>query len=171
MLVSSIKIPLRLAPLTICLIAFVSALAVHNSADCAVSVSTGDRPNQGGSEGSIAPSPVTSEIIGTNRFVVGFSFRNFDLKKISPYFSVKIQNSGNPSFHPRENHHVYSGIMLMGLGKLTHKRYLKTIGTVLIVDDLIEHVFDVDSALGFMANSIDHDAYVRITSLADGLFR
>ncbi len=154
-----------------CIIAFVSALAIDNRADGAVAISVSGGPNHGDSRGSIAPSSIATKIIGTNRFVVGFSFRHFSLKNISPYFSVKIQNSGNPAFQPRENHHVYSGIMLLGLGKLTHKRYLKTIGTVLIVDDLIEHVFNVDSALGFLANSIDHDAYVQITSMADGLFR
>jgi hypothetical protein len=171
MLLSSIKFPLRRALQIICAIAFITALFAPDNAISEVSIITSGAPNRGNPNGPNAPSSILpAKIIGTNRFVVGFAFRNFNPKKIYPYFSVDIQNSGNPTFHPRENHHVYSGIMLLGMGKLTHKRFLKTVGTVLIVDDMIEHVFNVQSALGFVADRIDHNAYAQITSMADKLF-
>jgi len=137
-------------------------------------------PNHSGSKvfntGKIkVPSSVISsipdKIVGSNRMVVGFSFRGFNFKKIYPYFSMDIKDAHNPSFHPIENHHLYSGLLLLSLGKITGKHYLRTIGTVLIVDDLVEHSFNVQSGLGYIANKIDHQLYAKITASADRLFR
>jgi hypothetical protein len=116
-------------------------------------------------------SSIPDKIVGSNRMVVGFTFRGFNFKKIYPYFSMDIKNAHNPSFHPIENHHLYSGLLLLGLGKITGKHYLRTIGTVLIVDDLVEHSFNVQSGLGFIANKIDHQLYAKITASADRLFK
>ena len=111
-----------------------------------------------------------AKIIGDNRFVTGLTFAGFNFKKICPYFSVDLKNAHNPSFHPIENHHLYSGLMLLTIGKLTNQKYLKTIGTVLMVDDLIEHCFNVESALHFTANHVDRPLYARLTKDADALF-
>jgi hypothetical protein len=171
MFYSRISPPLQKALQALCIISFFLALIMPDWADGAVSVTTGGRPDKVGSGGALAPlTSLPARIIGNNRLVVGFSFKGFNLKKISPYFSADIQDTGNPSFHAQENHHVYSGIILLGIGKLTHKRFLKTLGTVLIVDDLMEHTLNIKSALGFVADKIDHGAYVQITSGADGLF-
>lgn len=116
-------------------------------------------------------SSIPDKIVGSNRMVVGFSFRGFNFKKIYPYFSMDIKDAHNPSFHPIENHHLYSGLLLLSLGKITGKHYLRTIGTVLIVDDLVEHSFNVQSGLGFIADKIDHQLYAKITASADRLFK
>jgi hypothetical protein len=116
-------------------------------------------------------SSLPDKIVGSNSIVVGFSFRGFDFKKIYPYFSMDIKNPHNPSFHPLENHHLYSGLLILSLGKITGKHYLRTIGTVLIVDDLVEHSFNVKSALNFAIDKIDHRLYSQLTASADRLFR
>ena len=119
---------------------------------------------------TIIPQDLPAKIVANNRFVVGVTFANFNLKKIYPYFSVDVQNAHNPSFHPMENHHLYSGVMLLSLGKITHNRYLKTIGTVMIIDDMIEHSFNIESALHVTANHVNGPLYARLTKDADRLF-
>lgn len=111
-----------------------------------------------------------AKILGDNRFVTGLTFAGFNFKKIRPYFSVDLKNAHNPSFHPLENHHLYSGIVLLTLGKLTNQKYLKTIGIVLMVDDLIEHCFNVESALHFTANHVDRPLYAKLAKYGDALF-
>jgi hypothetical protein len=120
---------------------------------------------------SLIPADLPDKLVGNNRFVVGISFGGTDFKRIYPYFSVNIQNAHNPSFHPMENHHLYSGLLLLSLGKITHKRFLKTMGAMLIVDDLIEHGFNVKSALHFTANEIEPSAYAKLTKSADSIFK
>jgi hypothetical protein len=111
-----------------------------------------------------------AKILGDNRFVTGLTFGGFNFKKMRPYFSVDLKNAHNPSFHPLENHHLYDGILLLTLGKITKQKFLKTIGAVLIVDDLIEHSFNVESALHFTANHLDRPLYAKLTEDADKLF-
>lgn len=174
MLFSSFNPPFSRAIRILCGIAAVfSTLIPQSHANSVGSIDVDNRPrlsNSAKAISSIAAS-LPDKIVGNNRFIVGFTFSGFSLRKIYPYFSVDIKNARNPSFHPRENHHVYSGILLLGLGEMTHKRYLRTIGTVLMVDDLIEHVFNIKSALSFAADRIDHRDYSKITAAANGLFR
>jgi hypothetical protein len=114
---------------------------------------------------------VPNKIVGNNSVIVGISIHGFDLKNIYPYFSINIDNAHNPSFHPMENHHIYSGLLLLGIGDLTHKQYLRTIGKILIIDDLVEHCFNVKSGLNFAFSKINPRIYSKITGSADKLFK
>ena len=157
---------------TICkiLVVIVALTSSGFAANCSVVSIPQHRPINIDNSPSYHSASLPVKIIGSNSFITGITFRGFDLKKIYPYFSVDIANAHNPSFHPLENHHLYSGIMLLTLGKITHKHFLTTMGTVLIVDDLIEHSFNVVSALHYTANHVDGPLYAKLTQDGDALF-
>lgn len=88
-----------------------------------------------------------------NTFVIGVTIGlsehgrpQFD--KLRPYIRLDVKqaypNNIN-KFRLVENHHGYLGLCLLGLGVLVHSKTVKLAGNLLVVDDLAQHIFRIQS--------------------------
>jgi hypothetical protein len=87
-----------------------------------------------------------------------------DLSKISIFIRLHIDKSfPDPlnKFRPGEYHHGYLGLAFYGCGFVFKIRILRVIGGILFVDDLIQHVFRVDTPISLLNRSLWKYAFYR----------
>lgn len=85
-----------------------------------------------------------------NSLFIGITFRGINLKNTSVYLRANIDHS-TPThinkFRANESHHGYFGIYLIGLGVLTKQHFVCTVGEAVLIDDIIQHVFRINSPI------------------------
>jgi hypothetical protein len=90
----------------------------------------------------------------SNDFLIGIT-SNFH--SFQPYFNIKINKLGTSKeakFQALENHHLYWGSIVLLSGVMLKSKSAKRIGTLIVVDDLIQHTFRVESPLHLLNNTL-----------------
>lgn len=104
-----------------------------------------------------------------NEFYIGVTLSLANLRP-SPMIKVKINNDMYRNNHSFKKgwHHLYTGIICYALGKKTKNNWAKTIGGVILADDLIQHAFRVQSPLHLLNNELwRHSWYNQPTKFMD----
>ena len=94
-------------------------------------------------------------LANANSFKIGISTSNF--KDYHPYISLNITKTNTSKtsiFHIKENHHLYWGGILLGSGILLKSKSIKYLGGTIMVDDLIQHTFNIESPLHLLNNEL-----------------
>jgi len=98
-----------------------------------------------------------------------------DFSKSKPWARLNIytvNEAAEHKFRIQENHHLYLGILLTGIGQLTHNKPLKTLGGIIVFDDLVQHVFKVQTPLHLLNNWLwSNRNYQNAARFTDALFR
>jgi hypothetical protein len=80
--------------------------------------------------------------------------------KVTPVFNFTVDHS-TPTyvnkFRPGEMHHLYMGIALLFL----HNKWARSIGTVLVADDLAQHVLRVDTPVHMFSDQLGRYQWYR----------
>jgi len=104
-----------------------------------------------------------------NEFFIGVTLSLANLKP-SPMFKIKINNDLNQKKHNFDKgwHHLYTGIICYALGTKTKNKWAKTIGSIVIADDLVQHVFRIQSPLHMLNDDLwRHSWYQHSTKFMD----
>jgi len=104
-----------------------------------------------------------------NEFYIGVNLSLSNLQP-SPMLKVKINNDLYQNKHAFDKgwHHLYTGILCYALGTKTKNKWVKTIGGIILADDLVQHAFRVQSPLHLLNNDLwRHSWYQLPTKLMD----
>ena len=90
-----------------------------------------------------------------NEFFIGVTFSLANLTP-SPMLKVKINNDLYQKKHVFDKgwHHLYTGIICYALGTKTKIKWAKTLGGIILVDDLIQHTFRIQSPLHMLNDDL-----------------
>lgn len=104
-----------------------------------------------------------------NEFYIGVTLSLSNLQP-SPMLKVKINNDMYQNKHTFNKgwHHLYTGIICYALGKKTKNNWVKTVGGIILADDLIQHAFRVQSPLHLLNDDLwRHSWYYQPTKFMD----
>jgi len=104
-----------------------------------------------------------------NEFIIGFTLPLFKFQP-SPMLKVNIGHDLYREKHSFDKgwHHLYTGLICYVVGSKMKNEWVKTIGEVMIADDLVQHTFRVQSPLHMLNDNLwKHTWYQETTKFMD----